>query len=94
MAERKRNRPYTVDDVRFVYENYAEMTAGEIAEELGISKFQVAKIVSELRRQGVELPTKMIRRQNPILVFLKEIGVEPKQPQETKPRKGGRKKAS
>ncbi len=89
MAERKRNRPYTVEDVKFVYENYAEMTASEIAEKIGISKFQVAKIVSELRKNGVDLPKKVVKRQNPIVTFMKEyLKMEPK---EETPKKGRKK---
>ncbi|WP_181448050.1 helix-turn-helix domain-containing protein [Dissulfurirhabdus thermomarina] len=78
MNARKRSRPYTLEDVNYVYDNYANMTAGEIAEQLGISKFQVAKIVSELRKKGVDLPEKTVRRQNPIEAFLKQRGIEPK----------------
>ncbi len=91
MGERKRNRPYGVEDVKFVYENYSKMTASEIGEEIGISKFQVAKIVSELRKQGVDLPKKVVRRQNPIITFMKEhLNLEPKE--ETPTKKSGRKK--
>jgi hypothetical protein len=73
----KRSRPYTVDDVEFVYDNYAKMTASEIADKLGISKFQVSKIVGELRKH-MELPKKTIQRPNPILLFLEKRGVQPK----------------
>lgn len=73
----KRSRPYTVDDVEFVYNNYAKMTASEIASKLGISKFQVSKIVGELRKH-MELPKKTIQRPNPILLFLEKHGVQPK----------------
>ena len=78
MAERKRHRPYTKDDVRFVHENYSTMTAQQIAEERGISKFQVSKIVSELRKAGIKLPRKSVRRQNAVAQYLDEIGVKPK----------------
>ena len=92
MAPRKRSRPYTVDDVRYVYDNYANMTAAEIAENLGISKFQVSKIVSELRKH-IDLPKKTVRRPNPILLFLEEEGFKPSQKASTKPakRKGTKK---
>ncbi|MGQ9745755.1 MAG: MarR family transcriptional regulator [Dissulfurimicrobium sp.] len=73
----KRSRPYTVDDVEFVYNNYAKMTASEIADKLGISKFQVSKIVGELRKH-IELPKKTIQKPNPILLFLEKLGVQPK----------------
>ena len=69
----KRNRPYNVDDVRFVYENYEKMTAQEIAEERGLSKFQVAKIVSELRKKGVDIPRKTARRKKPVDAFIEEL---------------------
>ncbi|PMP97217.1 MAG: MarR family transcriptional regulator [Thermodesulfobacterium geofontis] len=55
---RKRSRIITIDDVRFVYENYFKMSVGEIVEKLGISKFQVHKIVHQLRKRGVEIPKK------------------------------------
>ncbi len=71
---RKRSRPYTKDDVEFVHKNYAEMTAIEIAEKLGISKFQVSKIVSELRKH-IDLPKKTAKRPNPILEYLKAKGL-------------------
>jgi DNA-binding transcriptional regulator GbsR (MarR family) len=67
---RTKSRPYTVDDVRYIYKNYTNMTAVEIADELGISKAQVSKIVTELRRQGVDLPKK--KRENPVEIFIRE----------------------
>ncbi|OCC14374.1 hypothetical protein DBT_2247 [Dissulfuribacter thermophilus] len=70
---RKRNRPYNVEDVKFVYENYAEMTAQEIAEERGLSKFQVAKIVSELRKKGIPIPKKTAKRKNPVDAFIEQL---------------------
>ena len=71
---RKRSRPYTVDDVEFVHENYEKMTAAAIAEELGISKFQVSKIVSELRKH-IDLPKKTAKRLNPIHEYLRKKGL-------------------
>ncbi len=56
---RKRSRPVTLEDVRFVYENYALMSAPQIGEKLGISKFQVNKIVNELRKRGIDIPKKI-----------------------------------
>jgi DNA-binding transcriptional regulator GbsR (MarR family) len=67
---RTKSRPYTVDDVRHIYKNYTNMTAVEIADEIGISKAQVSKIVTELRRQGVDLPKK--KRENPVEIFIRE----------------------
>ncbi len=73
---RSKSRPYTVEDVRYIYNNYSNMTAGEIAEELGISRAQVSKIVTELRKAGVDLQK---RRENPIEVFIREdLKLEPK----------------
>jgi len=72
-TRRKRSRPIIKDDVKFVYENYLNMTSTEIAEKLGISKFQVMKIVSELRKRGINLPKKVGRRENPIDAFIKEL---------------------
>ncbi len=71
---RKRSRPYTTEDVEFVHQHYAEMTASEIAEKLGISKFQVSKIVSELRKH-IDLPKKTAKRPNPIIEYLKAKGL-------------------
>ncbi len=70
---RKRSRPVTKEDVKFVYENYLNMSATEIAEKLGISKFQVMKIVTELRKRGVNIPKKVGKRENPIDAFVKEL---------------------
>ncbi len=70
---RKRSRPVTKEDVKFVYENYLKMSAAEIAEKLGISKFQVMKIVTELRKRGVNIPKKVGKRENPIDAFVKEL---------------------
>jgi DNA-binding transcriptional regulator GbsR (MarR family) len=76
---RTKSRPYTVDDVRYIYKNYTNMTAVEIADKLGISKAQVSKIVTELRRQGVDLPKK--KRENPVEIFIREEpGLKLKQP--------------
>ncbi len=74
---RKRSRPYTKEDVAFVYENYSEMTSAEIADELGISKFQVSKIVSELRKL-TDFPKKKRRKTNPVLQFIEEKGLPKK----------------
>jgi len=70
---RKRSRPVTLDDVRFVYENYATMSATEIAEKLGISKFQVNKIVNELRKRGVQIPKKAGKKVNVYDAFVEEL---------------------
>lgn len=75
---RKRSRPVTLDDVRFVYENYATMSATEIAEKLGISKFQVNKIVNELRKRGVQIPKKAGKKVNVYDVFVEELKREGK----------------
>ncbi|MFN3504638.1 MAG: MarR family transcriptional regulator [Caldimicrobium sp.] len=70
---RKRSRPVTLEDVKFVYENYATMSATQIAEKLGISKFQVNKIVNELRKRGVEVPKKMGKKINVYDAFIQEL---------------------
>jgi biotin operon repressor len=70
---RKRNRVITMDDVRFVYENYAKMSASEIAEKLGITKFQVNKIVNELIKRGVEIPKKIGKKINAYDAFVEEL---------------------
>ncbi|QJA06358.1 HTH domain-containing protein [Thermosulfurimonas marina] len=70
---RKRSRMITKDDVKFIYENYLKMTSAEIAEKLGISRFQVTKVVSELRKRGVDIPKKAGKRRNPIDEFVEEL---------------------
>ena len=70
---RKRSRLITKDDVRFIYENYIHMTAAEIAEKLGISRFQVNKVVRELRKRGIDIPKKAGKRKNPIDEFVEEL---------------------
>jgi len=70
---RKRSRLVTLDDVKFVYENYATMSATEIAEKLGISKFQVNKIVNELRKRGVQIPKKAGKKVNVYDAFVEEL---------------------
>uniref|UniRef100_A0A832LWT2 MarR family transcriptional regulator n=1 Tax=Caldimicrobium thiodismutans TaxID=1653476 RepID=A0A832LWT2_9BACT len=70
---RKRSRTVTLEDVRFVYENYAQMSATQIAEQLGISKFQVNKIVNELRKRGVEVPKKAGKKINVYDAFVEEL---------------------
>ncbi len=88
---RKRSRPYTEDDVAFVHKHYADMTAAQIGEELGISKFQVSKIVTELRKIGVEMPKKTAKRDNPVELYVKKNKIPLKKPAKTK-QAGGRKK--
>ena len=92
MTGRKRSRPYNVNDVRYVHKHYAEMTASEIADKLGISRFQVSKIVSELRKH-IDLPKKTVRRPNPILKFLEEEGIKPREIAKVKTTKGKGKKS-
>lgn len=70
---RKRSRTVTLEDVRFVYENYANMSASQIAEKLGISKFQVNKIVNELRKRGIEIPKKAGKKMNVYDAFVEEL---------------------
>jgi len=70
---RKRGRIITIEDVKFVYENYANMSATEIAEKIGISKFKVNKIVNELRKRGVEIPKKIGKKVNVYDKFVEEL---------------------
>jgi len=53
-------RVYDEADVAFVHKHYSEMTASQLMRELGLSKFQINKIVAELRGRGVNLPKKEI----------------------------------
>ncbi|MEM4959482.1 MAG: hypothetical protein QXX12_06395 [Nanopusillaceae archaeon] len=70
---RKRSRAVTLEDVRFIHENYMLMTSSQIAEKLGISKFQVNKVVSELRKRGIEIPKKVGRRGDVYDMFVEEL---------------------
>lgn len=70
---RKRSRTVTLDDVRYVYNNYFQMSATQIAETLGISKFQVNKIVNELRKRGVDIPKKAGKKINIYDAFVEEL---------------------
>ena len=69
---RERHRNITKDDVRFVYENYAEMTNKEMADKLGLSVFQINKIITGLRKRGVDLP-KRRRTNNVFDEFVSEL---------------------
>ena len=51
-------REVTIEDVRFVYKNYANMTVSEIAKKLGMSESQVNEIINQLRIRGVNIPEK------------------------------------
>ncbi len=84
---RKRNRPYTKEDVKFVHEHYAEMTSQELAEARGLTKFQVAKIVTELRKNGVKLPKKVTKRKSAVEQYVEELGIKPKRTRRTRRRR-------
>lgn len=75
---KRRGRTVSLEDVRFVYENYANMSASEIAEVLGISKFQVNKIVNELRKRGINVPRKIGKKINVYDKFVEELRKEGK----------------
>ncbi len=70
---RKRGRRVTLEDVRFVYENYAHMSVSQICDKIGISKFQVNKIVYELRKRGIQIPKKVGRKVNVYDAFVEEL---------------------
>ena len=69
----KKGRKITIEDVRFVYENYTNMTAPEIAEKLGITRFQVNKIVTELRKRGIDIPKKLGKKISVYDRFVQEL---------------------
>lgn len=62
IAEKKNRtkpaRKYTTQDVDFVYKNYTQMTATQIAEERDLARFQVQQIVTNLRKAGADVPKK------------------------------------
>jgi len=70
----KRSRRFNVEDVEFVHNNYMEMTAAEIAASRKLSLFQINKIVSDLRKAGIELPRKSPRRVNPVKAYVANLG--------------------
>lgn len=60
----KRQKPtksYVTEDVAFIFGNYANMTAAEIAEARNLAPFQVNQIIGGLRRAGAKLPLKTHR---------------------------------
>lgn len=66
----------TIEDVKFVYENYSSMSALQIAEKLGLSTSQVNKIVHELRKRGVKIPKKRDRKVKIFDVFVEKLKKE------------------
>jgi len=77
MAQKK-SRRFTVKDVEYVHKNYAEKTAAEIATARKLSLFQINKIVSDLRKAGVDLPKKKVKRVNPVKQYVETLGTSPK----------------
>jgi len=75
---RKRSRRITVEDVQYVHANYAAMTAAELASARKISLYQVNKIVADLRKAGVDLPEKKVKRTNPVAAYVETLGLERK----------------
>ena len=73
--QRRRNRRYNKEDVKFIHENYAEMSNRELAEARGLSIYQVSNIVTKLRKEGVRLPR---RRRTVVESYLEEIGITPR----------------
>ena len=49
------------------------MTAPEIAEKLGITRFQVNKIVTELRKRGIDIPKKLGKKISVYDRFVQEL---------------------
>ena len=74
-TKNERNKRYTAEDIRYVYKNYSNMRATQIADTLGISRNQVFRIASQLRKH-VNLPKKR-RRDSSMLKFLQEEGITP-----------------
>lgn len=72
----KRSRRLNVKDVEYVHKNYAEMTAGELANARKLSLFQINKIVSDLRKAGVDLPKKTRKRVNPVSAYVDSLGTQ------------------
>jgi len=58
MKTRNKTNPYNIEDVDFVFHNYADMSATEIAKERNLATFQVTQIVNGLRTAGAPLPKK------------------------------------
>lgn len=52
---RRKLREITEEDIKFVYENYPTMSVLEIARRLNLTRFQVMRIIDELKEAGVEL---------------------------------------
>lgn len=74
-AKRTRTKPdkvYNVNDVKFVYDNYTQMSATQIAEQRGLSRCQVTNIITELRRLNVPI----VKKSNKEIVadFVRSLG--------------------
>jgi len=87
----KRSRRFTIKDVQFVHKHYSEMTAAEIASSRKLSLFQVNKIVSDLRKSGIDMPRKTPKRVNPVKAYIESIGSIEKPKAKAKAKKRGRK---
>ncbi len=87
----KRSRRFTIKDVQFVHKNYSEMTAAEIASAKKLSLFQINKIVSDLRKSGIDMPRKTPKRVNPVKAYIQSIGSTETPKTKTKAKKRGRK---
>lgn len=87
----KRSRRFTIKDVQFVHKNYAEMTAAEIASARKLSLFQINKIVSDLRKSGIDMPRKTPKRVNPVKAYIESIGSTEKPKAKAKAKRRGRK---
>ena len=93
----KRSRRLNVKDVEYVHKNYAEMTAGELAKARKLSLFQINKIVSDLRKAGVNLPKKTRKKINPVSAYVDSLGTRPVKKtakKKTVKKKAARKKAA
>lgn len=51
--ERSTPKPWDIQDVNFVFQNYDQMTVADIAEERKLAPFQVNQIISGLRKREV-----------------------------------------
>lgn len=67
----------TVEKLQFIYENYQRMSIKELAKELELSPYQVAKAIQELRNRG------LIKKKKRLSVFDKFVEILKQQSSQT-----------
>jgi hypothetical protein len=69
----KNLRRTTIEDVRFVRDNWEKASATALGESLGFPYWRVSTIAANLRKQGLDLPKKVKQTQNIYKLVAREI---------------------